>query len=577
MRLYPLPFLLALMACNANDDADGDGFPSAVDCDDDNAEINPFATEACDGADNNCDGSIDENPVGGTEFFADLDGDGAGGSVLTITACAAPEGYVAAATDCDDLDKTAFPGAPELCDGVDNNCNSELDEGAGSVHTYFIDADGDSYGVDDETVEACALPAGYAANSFDCNDDANSAFPGAPEVCDDIDNDCDGYIDDADDSLTEGVQYFRDADGDGFGSTPGNACSETEGWSSESGDCDDANPNANPGKPEICDAANVDEDCDGRADDLDDNATGKSTYYPDIDSDGFGDAEGASVALCDPGLGWSLSHTDCDDVSATTHPGASEIENTADDDCDSFCDEDTIEPGDLVITEVMLDRPANYSCGYIYDGESYYYDCIDEFVLDDRTQWFEVYNTTDHDIRWCSGWKLESDSETPEIFPIESNRVINAKSHWVFGTTDDLGANGSVPVDMSYDGALYLETEAADAIRVTFNGTLIDGIAYDREQLQRRAVQPVMDWAYLAGYGETIQLDPRSYDAATNDEMGDGDWDNWCETDDSSRFEHAVPYTSETFGYYNDAYWYGTPGEPNAYCGGSGSGSGSGS
>jgi hypothetical protein len=98
--------------------------------------------------------------------------------------------------DCNDNDVTINPGATEICDGVDNDCDGQVDEGF--LNTYYQDADGDGYGYDDgmSSIEACTQPLGYVANNTDCDDGDANINPGATEVCDGIDNDCDGLIDD---------------------------------------------------------------------------------------------------------------------------------------------------------------------------------------------------------------------------------------------------------------------------------------------------------------------------------------------------------------------------------------------
>jgi len=142
-------------------DADGDGYATGVsvtqclrptngkiaaeltatsgDCNDNNAAVNPAATEICDGIDNNCNGQIDEGVK--TSYYQDSDGDGYGNPSVSVQACSAPVGYMTDKTDCDDSRASIHPNAPELCDGLDNNCNGQVDEGMTS--TYYRDADGD--------------------------------------------------------------------------------------------------------------------------------------------------------------------------------------------------------------------------------------------------------------------------------------------------------------------------------------------------------------------------------------------------------------------------------------------------
>ena len=110
-------------------DADGDGADSSLDCDDDDPSAYPDAEEICDGIDNNCDGTVDE---GVTEtVYTDGDGDGYGDLSGTVTACTQPDGYSPSSDDCDDGDWNTYPGAPEICDGFDNDCNGldDADEG----------------------------------------------------------------------------------------------------------------------------------------------------------------------------------------------------------------------------------------------------------------------------------------------------------------------------------------------------------------------------------------------------------------------------------------------------------------
>jgi len=296
-------------ACNAlDDDCDGtvdEGFDADADtyttcgadgvagnadddCDDTAAAVNPGAIEACNGIDDDCDGSIDEN--------LDLDLDG-------VTNC---DG------DCDDTDNTVFPNAPELCDGIDNDCD-------GAVPVDEQDLDGDL---------------GLACDD-DCDDNDPTVYTGAIEICDGLDNDCDGGV--PGDEL--------DADGDGQSRCAGD-CDDTDatvhlgapevcsdgidqdcdgvdaddldadgdGWSACAGDCDDANPDVNPDAEELCDDG-IDNDCDDRLLDSSDD-----------DEDG--------VSACDG---------DCDDTDPAVFPGQDDVCNDVDDDCDGAVDEDALD------------------------------------------------------------------------------------------------------------------------------------------------------------------------------------------------------------------------------------------
>ncbi|MBK7426240.1 MAG: T9SS type A sorting domain-containing protein [Saprospiraceae bacterium] len=171
------------------------------DCNDGNAAINPGATEVCDGIDNDCDSQIDEGLTFLT-YYPDLDGDGYGtGAGQSL--CEDPgTGYASLGGDCNDGNAAINPGATEVCDGIDNDCDSQIDEGL-TFLTYYPDLDGDGYGTG-AGQSLCEDPGtGYATLGGDCKDGNAAINPGATEVCDNEDNDCDGLFDTNDPSLID--------------------------------------------------------------------------------------------------------------------------------------------------------------------------------------------------------------------------------------------------------------------------------------------------------------------------------------------------------------------------------------
>ncbi len=322
-------------------DADGDGFGDIavttlactapvgfvgnnIDCDDTDASLNPAAAEICDNADNNCNTLIDEGVQ--TTFYADADGDGFGNNAVTVTGCVAPVGFVTDNTDCDDTDASENPGAAEVCDNIDNNCNTLIDEGV--QLTFYQDADGDGFGDNASTILACTVPVGYVGNNVDCDDTNNTIFPGATEICDGLDNDCDLAIDE-----NGNITFYADADGDGFGNNAVTtlACTAPVGFVSDNTDCDDTNNTIFPGAIEICDG--FDNDCDLAIDE-----NGGSPFYADADGDGFGDPL-VEVLACFAPVGFVADNTDCNDADATENPGAPEVCDNLDNNCNTLIDE----------------------------------------------------------------------------------------------------------------------------------------------------------------------------------------------------------------------------------------------
>ncbi len=157
-------------------DVDGDGHAATAaggeDCDDADAAVHPGAADACDGngVDDDCNGVADEVRT----WYADRDLDGYGRSTIHRETCDPPDGYSLASTDCDDEDEAVHPGAPEACNGVDDDCD-------GVLPADEADADAD----------------GFRACDGDCDDADARRGPGLVERCDGVDEDCDGEVDEA--------------------------------------------------------------------------------------------------------------------------------------------------------------------------------------------------------------------------------------------------------------------------------------------------------------------------------------------------------------------------------------------
>ncbi|MEW6079315.1 MAG: PilC/PilY family type IV pilus protein [Thermodesulfobacteriota bacterium] len=333
----------------------------AGDCDDANAAIYPGAEEVCDGVDNNCAGGVDEGCV---QWYRDMDGDTFGVSADMLIAVSQPAGYAARGGDCDDANAAVNPDAVEVCDGVNNDCDSALDEGC---TTWYRDADGDTYGAPAVSMASTSQPAGYVAMAGDCDDADAAVHPGAAEICGDgQDNDCDGTAD-------EGcITWYRDADGDNYGNpaVPLVATGQPAGYVGDNSDCNDGDPLINPSAVEACDG--VDNNCAGGVDD------GCLTWYRDADGDGYGNAGVSMVSIAQP-AGYVLDQADCDDADPLINPGAIEIcDGINDDDCDGSADEgcttwyqdaDVDGYGNPGVSTVSIAQPA----GYVQDGT----DCDD--------------------------------------------------------------------------------------------------------------------------------------------------------------------------------------------------------
>ncbi len=443
----------------ADDDGDGYGDPgipsvevcrltavlvdNADDCDDTDAAVHPESTEVCNDRDDDCDGEVDDD-IGDFVIRPDSDRDGYGDdSVPGRRACSVPPGHSAVPGDCDDERPATNPLGSEVCNGLDDDCNGHVDDDATDARPFYRDDDGDRYGVVSSVVTACDVPEGYSDTSGDCDDGAVAVHPGATEVCngadddcdfevDDgvsnrcggcgevpaevcgnlVDDDCDGRIDevvgcfcdgrttpacytgrpgtadvgpcrggtlacdcpggaetcddgvwgacvgdvvpgaetcdgvdnDCDGAIDEGmatIDGFPDGDGDGYGDAsadPSRFCTLPDGFVDNADDCDDSTDLINPDRDEVCNF--VDDDCDG----LFDEDVGLLTLWPDRDDDGYGDRDARPTYACALMAGYVVDDGDCDDEATDVNPGMTETCDGVDQDCDDVIDDDPADP-----------------------------------------------------------------------------------------------------------------------------------------------------------------------------------------------------------------------------------------
>jgi hypothetical protein len=228
---------------------------------------------------------------------------------------------VAISLHAEDVDGDGYvPTAGGGTDCADNDA-------AVSQRNFYRDGDGDGYGAGEPV--RCTAPAQYVAQSGDCNDSSTEQAPGRFEVCDGLDNDCAGGIDDGLPQLS----FYKDEDGDGVGAgTVKMACAIPANHVSSGNDCDDNDNQRKPGLAETCD--DKDNDCN----DVVDDGLPVATYFQDGDGDIFGNAS-ASLQKCRMPTGYVVNSTDCDDTKNAVNPSATEVCNDVDDNCRSGTDE----------------------------------------------------------------------------------------------------------------------------------------------------------------------------------------------------------------------------------------------
>ena len=314
----------------------------AQDCDDNNQCTDDF----CDPS-TGCKHS--PNPDLCVYYFLDMDQDGYGVTENTKCLCSPIPPYSAAqGGDCDDYDASIKPGALEVCNTKDDNCDGRVDEeDAFGCIAYYYDGDRDGYGVSGSSKCLCSAKGDYRALvSGDCDDGDETINPGATEKCNLKDDDCDG---ETDEERTSGQcdidgykTFYYDEDDDTYGVTGNTKClcsafgNYKAAWG---GDCDDSDPNVNPEMVEVCDNGK-DDDCDATTDENQENAVGCVTYYYDGDNDSYG-VTGDSKCLCTASENYTATRgEDCDDTDDRVYPSGAVCGK--DGDCDGFL----LDPGE---------------------------------------------------------------------------------------------------------------------------------------------------------------------------------------------------------------------------------------
>jgi hypothetical protein len=351
----------------------------------------------------------------------------------------------------------------------DKDDDDEEDDTANETET---DADGDGYSADD-----------------DCDDDDAAVNPGADEICDGVDNDCDDLIDDADDNVdtTGAATFYADADADGFGddAAAAPACAQPSGTVEVGGDCDDANPDAHPDATEVCDDADVDEDCSGDADDADSGVdTGTyTTWYSDGDDDGYGDLDDPGTLACDAPAEHVADNTDCEDGDGAVHPGAAEICNGVDDDCDAG----TSEAGRVSFEDragTLSDVTADFSGGTSAAPAAYTVSTEGTLTFCDDRFYTHILVETDVQIAGMSGDEVLDGGGAGSVVDIQTDALsvsvvdIGIQNGEANNTWEGFTAGGGIHCAAATDLSLVNATLDGNSAELG-GGLFSDGCAVD--------------------------------------------------------------------------------------------------
>lgn len=513
-------------------DADADGFgddsvrltdctqptgyvAANADCNDSDPLTFPFAAFTCESG-GDCGFVASPYATDAGVWYRDLDADGFGNPADAVIACDAPAGYTAQSpdSDCDDTRFATHPNAEETCNLEDDDCDGLLDEEAIDQLTFYEDFDADGYGTETSTTRACSLPENYATLAGDCDDSNPEYYPSATEycailvdyncdgavanedgdgdgslacedcadddparntsaieLCNGVDDNCDGQVDEG--PPVDAGTWFADTDGDGFGEPTASqlACEAPSGYSENDSDCDDLDGNTFPGAPETCDS--FDDDCNGS---VDDNATDAITFYADADSDGAGTPTDF-VTACEAPEGYLAEASDCDDTNPAVSATGTETCNETDDNCDGqtdensavdatlwFADADADSFGDATVSNVACAAPV----GFVANTS----DCDDGSAATNPNAEEVWYNGTDENCdgndadRDLDGFVLGPDcnDDDPEISPL-------AIDYWYDGVDSDCDGGSDFDLDGDgFDSETYGGSDCNDADATVFTG-----------------------------------------------------------------------------------------------------------
>ncbi len=424
------------------------------------------AAETCDTADNDCDGFTDANDSSLALLPCEMQAGACTGAAHRAGLC-----VDGSWNPCETIDYLANNGnfaTTENCDGIDNNCDGATDEGLTTRVCYQTNPWGSCPGT-----ESCAGSNGWMG----CNAPAPTQ-----EICDTYDNNCDGLTDTDDGTLLLAACELQS----GVCAGAVHRAGLCVGGSWQPCQAVDYGPIFGV---EACGNA-LDEDCSGAAEDK------------DTDGDTFLDA--------------ACGGADCDDLDPATHPGATEIPDAHDNDCDTLVDEGLIPAGAVIVTEIMKDPSA---------------------VSDTYGEYLELTNVWSNPVNLDS-WTIHDDDTDGHQIVKPSGIVIAPGQSAVLCRNDNVSLNGGVACDYDYDDFILGQTSGGeDEVVLELDGFEIDRVVYLNNS-----------WPDIAGH--SMNLDPAAYDTAANDLVA-----NWCDTPTSDAYK--LPGGD-----------WGTPGAFNPTCSG---------